>query len=533
MRNACSHPFHRRIASHKYDTWLSPGDYRPLPKGWHQTRETHCSSSTFIPSTSGSNIHELTLQVVRDPLQMKPYSGHSHDRRKIDGYPFTDMFMSTTNVLLALSLVYAANAQCTPHGSLAFRSPVTVAQGLSATPLSANLTTPRGITIDSLQNILVIERGVGVTAFTDQDTSCDGWLRSIVVQNADLTQGIQVDGGSLYVSTAGEVLRYPYNPATRTSTGSPTTLISGIPPDGELTTRPVLLHPSVNPSVILVSSALATNIDPTARDPSSGRSQVRSFRLKPSGPAQDFFAGNLVAFGIRNPAGFAFLPPDQTSHIWVVDNGASIDNVTGLTTAFVNDNPADELSLVKDPLSGSSSLNRFYGFPDCTTLWNPLADPTGNPEFTKLRTGDQFSLRLEADRDDAWCRNVTNNVPPRLSFQAHSVPLDLKFFFPSKKSLPRSLPHVWSGDAFVSFHGSFNRVPPTGYGVVRVPFANSRPIASRFSNSGYSFLVQATNLNTCPGTCIRPVGLVFSSDGRLFVTSDSSGELFVVSSAEH
>lgn len=357
------------------------------------------------------------------------------------------------SLLLLSNLPNSVTAQCTPHNSLSFRSPVTLAPGLNATVISGNLTTPRGITTDASDNVLVIERGLGVTAFSERDPGCDGWLRTVVARNADLTQGIQVFEDALYVSTSGEVLRYVYNATGRTVSGGPVVLVNGIPPDGgafdvlcvldislmlhpttELTTRPILLYPSENPSIILVSSALDENIDLTARDPSSGRSQIRYFHLPPANttpPTQDFFSGALVAYGIRNPAGFAFPPSPLSSssnNLWVVDNGASIDNVTGLTSTFVNDNPADELNLVRNPLSRApsspgplGSVNRFYGFPDCTTLWNPKADPVGNPEFTTLRTGDQFSLRLEEDRDDAWCQKEENNVPPRLSFQVSGV----------------------------------------------------------------------------------------------------------------
>lgn len=186
----------------------------------------------------------------------------------------------------------------------------------------------------------------------------------------------------------------------------------------ELTTRPLLLYPSQNPSALLVSSALASNIDLTARDPSSGRSQIRSFPLPdPSSPApaQDFFSGELLAFGIRNPAGFAFLPP-ASPNLWVVDNGASIDNVTGLTAAFVNDNPADELEFVNLGASSANSTH-FFGFPDCTTVWNPKADPTGDSRFLLFHTGEQFSLQLEPERNDSWCQDPKNNAPPRLAFQ--------------------------------------------------------------------------------------------------------------------
>lgn len=52
--------------------------------------------------------------------------------------------------------------------------------------------------------------------------------------------------------------------------------------------------------------------------------------------------------------------------------------------------------------------------------------------------------------------------------QAHSVPLDIKFYEPPQRITPKGLPLLLLGHAFVSFHGSFNRSPPTGYGVVQL-----------------------------------------------------------------
>lgn len=147
-------------------------------------------------------------------------------------WPSLSLGMSVPTLLVATIFFTLIAAQCTPHNSLVFRSPVTTAQGLNAAVIAANLTTPRGIAIDSSQTILVIERGLGVTAFTENDLSCDGWLRSIVIEDAGLTQGIQVHGRSLYVSSSAEVQRYAYDPDSRTVSGEPTILINGIPPDG-------------------------------------------------------------------------------------------------------------------------------------------------------------------------------------------------------------------------------------------------------------------------------------------------------------
>ncbi|KDR70731.1 hypothetical protein GALMADRAFT_230016 [Galerina marginata CBS 339.88] len=465
--------------------------------------------------------------------------------------------------LLAISFGFlAATAKSTfqPLG-VAFKSPVTVAPGFSASVLFSNLTTPRGIAFDASHNLLVVERGFGVTAFNPVSSPTPGWLRTVVIENAAFTQGIQVDGSNLYVSTAGDALLYRYD-ATSKSISTlvpPRSVVTGIPADGELTTHTLQLEkdPTGRSVALLIASGPKTNIDVTARDPASGRSQIRRFVL-PAGvldpppptsgiafpPPLNWADGQVIAFGIRNPAGFAFPPsippptdPLQTRTLVVVENGASIDNTTGLTKTFVNDNPADEAELVTYPTNLNGPLElpipapKSYGFPDCTTLWNGAADPVGDPQFVGKPRGFQFSLQLDPTRNDAWCQNKLNNQPPILSFQAHSVPLDIKFFNPSPiiTSSAKAFPASFINQPFVSFHGSFDRTPPTGYGVVRVPSLFGPGVSTAL---GYTFLIQATNLSTCPGTCIRPVGLAFGEhDARLYVSSDSSGELFVIERA--
>lgn len=190
----------------------------------------------------------------------------------------------------------------------------------------------------------------------------------------------------------------------------------------DLTTHTLQLQEQGEITNIFIASGPFQNIDPTARDPSSGRSQIRRVNITaPQTIPQSYFNGELLAFGIRNPAGFAFSPTSPSEILYVVENGASIDNSTGLTAAFVNDNPADELEKVELGLPPKT-----YGFPDCTTLWNPFADPVGDLQFTKLKRGAQFSLHLEPGRGNKFCNNETNNEPPILSFQARFL---VTFFF--------------------------------------------------------------------------------------------------------
>jgi hypothetical protein len=135
----------------------------------------------------------------------------------------------TTFLLIATSLWSSCNAATTFQADGApFKAPVTTAPGFSARVLFSNLTTPRGITRDAEENILVVERGFGVTAFS---STTGGWERQVVISNPNFTQGIQIDGDILYVSTAADVLLYHYDAVTK-SVGVPSVVVSGLPPDG-------------------------------------------------------------------------------------------------------------------------------------------------------------------------------------------------------------------------------------------------------------------------------------------------------------
>ncbi|KAF9465596.1 hypothetical protein BDZ94DRAFT_1253498 [Collybia nuda] len=451
--------------------------------------------------------------------------------------------------VLASLLAFASIATATFQADgTAFKSPVTVAAGFRARVVFSNLTSPGGIAFDDGHNLLAVEIGVGVSAYSRNTASTvPGWDRTVVLKNPNVTQGIQVNGRRLFVSTGQDVLVYAYEPATKSVVNSvpPYPIIDGLPADGEFASHTILLETNATGGVtgMLVGSGPKENIDLAARDPTSGHSQIRRFMFPTIQPDTVFppvplhwADGQVVAYGLRNPAGFAFptgptVTPAGRKDLFVADNAASIEKLPGFTPQFANGNPADEFNHViyeMNPIS-TSPVPISYGYPVCATLWNPSADPVGDPQYVGMHRGDQFSLQLTDAIDDSWCQNKTNlNQPPALSFQAHSSPADVKFFTAPAVSNMASFPSSLSNDAFVSFFGSFDRSPPTGYGVAHIPFPPSSPSETTL---GYRFIVQAELLNTCPGSCITPDGLAFGVDGRLYVSSTLSGELFLVESS--
>lgn len=144
------------------------------------------------------------------------------------------MLRDTLGVALVATVVVLAAptspGECKSLSSLSFVNQPTVANGLSTRVIYNGLTRPRGLRIDALENLLVIDRGTGLLALSYRnDSTCAGWERRVVVANADLNHGIEIgpsggDNQFLYASTSDSVYRWEYDPGSVAVVGGPVTI---------------------------------------------------------------------------------------------------------------------------------------------------------------------------------------------------------------------------------------------------------------------------------------------------------------------
>lgn len=242
----------------------------------------------------------------------------------------------------------------------------------------------------------------------------------------------------------------------RIDPGGRRTRLADLPGGGNHTTRTVLIGPDQR---IYVSIGSTCNVCDEA---DHRRAAVMQFQPDGSG-------GRLFASGLRNSVGVAFNP--ATGELWGVNNDR--DNLG-------DDLPPEHLNIIKD--------GKWYGWPRCYLPGKP------NPEYP-----------------DAKCDDVE---PPALTFQAHSAPLGLAFYRGAQ------FPAEFTGDAFVTFHGSWNRSVPTGAKVIRVRVTDGRPVSSQDFVTGWQ-LPDGSRWG-------RPVGLLVLPDGSLLISDDSGGRIWRV-----
>lgn len=73
-----------------------------------------------------------------------------------------------------------------------------------------------------------------------------------------------------------------------------------------------------------------------------------------------------------------------------------------------------------------------------------------------------------------------------------------------------------------------NRDTPSGYKLSMVPFANGQPVAAVDNTTAAIDIFANVDNKACPDNCFRPAGLAFDSQGRLFMSSDATGEIYVI-----
>lgn len=302
--------------------------------------------------------------------------------------------------------------------------------------------------------------------------------------------------------------------------------------NGGHTSRTLLISEK-SPDMLLVSRGSAGNDDRGAEDQATGRSQIRAFNISSFSSRSnlkpfDYLQGRRLGWGLRNSVGLAEHP--ETGGIFSVENSA--DQLARNGKDIHKDNPAEEMNF-HGYLNGSrEDQGGNYGYPHCYTLWSTK----DFPDLGNLKVGEQFP----ADRQSRQFKEDTNPtdeeckkeyIAPVMAFQAHTAPLDMKF---DKEGTT----------AYISFHGSCklalsyalargltlsgNRNPPVGYQISRVAFEAGQPKKSSSSSADDTSLIWNEKLGSCPENCFRPVGLAWDSQDRLWFSSDSTGEIFVM-----
>lgn len=73
-----------------------------------------------------------------------------------------------------------------------------------------------------------------------------------------------------------------------------------------------------------------------------------------------------------------------------------------------------------------------------------------------------------------------------------------------------------------------DRSSPVGYKLSVIPFSGGEPVAAPNNNTATTDILTNANNSACPKQCLRPVGIAFDKQGRLFLSSDSTGEIYVI-----
>jgi glucose/arabinose dehydrogenase len=290
----------------------------------------------------------------------------------------------------------------------------------------------------------------------------------------------------VYIANADSVVRFPYKNGDLKASGRPQPIVEHIPALHHWT-RDIAFSPDGKTLYLAVGSGSNIALD-MAKEPFTEGGLEGWIKTKPLGATWDTEEkrANVLAFdpngknerifatGLRNCSGLTVQP--GTGNLWCVVNERD---------ELGDDVPFEYATHVVE--------GKFYGWP-----WYYL--------------GDNEDPRRRGQRPDL-AGQVT---VPDVLFQAHSAPLGIAFYEGN------NFPADYKGDAFVTFHGSWNRGIRTGYKVVRVPFENGKPTGE------YEDFITGFVLND-KEVWGRPVGIAVGKDGSMFFSEDGNGTIWRVS----
>ncbi|KLE34332.1 PQQ-dependent sugar dehydrogenase [Aurantiacibacter luteus] len=289
-----------------------------------------------------------------------------------------------------------------------------------------------------------------------------------VLREADLSSpsGIAWADGKLYIANHDAILRFDYALGDDVVTGEPEKL-ADLPAAGNHWMRNLLLSDDGERLYVAVGSA--SNIGESGMEVEENRAAIHELYL-PN------LSARLFGAGLRNPNGMAFNP--WTGELWTT----------------VNERDMLGSDLVPDYMT-NVPIGANYGWP-----W--------------VYFGDVVDERVEAPMP----RFLTDySRRPEYALGAHVAALGLTFTGEGNRM-------GMGQGAFIARHGSWNRVPQSGYDVVFVAFDD------RGNPTGKPVPVLTNFLIDDEQTRGRPTWLAWDRTGALLVSDDTANIIWRVQS---
>jgi glucose/arabinose dehydrogenase len=368
-----------------------------------------------------------------------------------------------------------------PHVTQSVNNPPTVVDrpenatlnvpaGFSATLVTANVPHARRLLVAPNGDIFVARSKDGIVSVVREVAGQPATI-SEYVTGFDRPYGLAFHEGALYIADGRGVFRVPYRDGDLKASAEPVQ----VTPEGAFGdtggpgghwTRNLAFAPDGKHFYVAIGSK-----DNVAEDPLP-RASIQEF-------ASDGSGQRTFASGIRNPIGMAFYPGTNDLYAVVNERDTLGSNL-----------PPDYMIHVMD--------GGFYGWPYAYTGPHPQPGALGaaHPDL------------------------VARTIVPDVLFEPHSAPLGLVFYRGA------NFPKEYRNQAFVTFHGSWNKSDPTGYKVVMVPFQDGHPL-NQYRNFATGFRLDDGTAKTAE-VWGRPVGLEVAKDGGLLISDDEGGTIWKV-----
>jgi len=334
----------------------------------------------------------------------------------------------------------------------------------------AEIENPRMLAVAPDGTVYVSQRTPGTLTML-KDTNGDGVadVQKIVAEKKQL-HGIFIDNGKMYFTTVKEVFVADIN---RDGTlAAPRMIIGDLPTGGQ--------HP--NRTLAVRDGKLYITVGSTCNACDETDAELATILTT------DLNGQNrkIYASGLRNTIGFGWHPVSQK--MFGMDHGIDM----------LGDNDQEE---ELNEITEGAKYGWAYVYANA-----------------KLNPHNTVPKPLGLTNED-WAKQSKN---PVLLYTPHAAPMQMAF------NTGAMFPAEYKNDAFVAMRGSWNRIPPSGYEVVRIRFDQSGNPA-KIEPFLTGFLVKGGAPDGKDAHFARIAGLAMMRDGSMLVTDDTNNIIYRIS----